>query len=111
MQRVEQAVAAYRNPLNCAQTICNAFGRADLVEKMATCGRGGSPDHMCGSLYAATLLAPEHAEEMKAAFEAANGTLFCRFHGAKCKLPCPDCVRTAATLLVRYEVQGTKYEV
>ncbi len=101
MERIEKAVAAYRNPLNCAQTICNAFGRADLLPAMAACGRGGSPEHMCGSLYAATQLAPQHAEELKAAFAAANGTLYCRFHGAKCSLPCPECVRLSASLLVK----------
>lgn len=101
MERIEKAVAAYRNPLNCAQTVCRAFGREDLVEPMARCGRGGSPDHMCGSLYAATLIAPEHAEEIKAAFAAVNGTVYCRFHGAKCLIPCPECVRTSASLLVK----------
>ena len=101
MERVEKAVSAYRNPLNCAQTICHAFGHADWVEKIAPCGRGGAPEHLCGSLYAATLLAPQAAESIKAAFEEANGTPYCRFHGAKCKLPCPECVRLAATLLVK----------
>lgn len=101
MQRVDQALSTFRNPYNCAQTVCAAFGRSDLLEPLATCGRGNAPGGMCGSLYAATLLAPDKAEALKQAFMAANGTLQCRTKGVPCRLSCPDCVRTAATLLVQ----------
>ena len=101
MQRIDKALSTFRNPYNCAQTVSAAFGHPELLEPLACCGRGNAPGGMCGSLYAATLMAPGCADMLKAAFEKHNGTLLCRTKGASCKLSCPDCVRLAATLLVQ----------
>lgn len=96
---LEKAMAVFRNPYNCAQTVCHAFGRADLLEPMQTCARGNAPGGLCGALYGATQVAPGHAEEIKAAFAARNGALTCRELKAAGKVPCPVCVRTAVELL------------
>lgn len=99
MEPVEQALATFRKPYNCAQTICNAFGRADLLESMSGCARGNAPGGLCGSLYAATQLCPAQAVAITAAFEARNGATTCAKLKGECRVPCPECVRTSAELL------------
>ena len=51
MKRVEQALATFRQKpfmYNCAQTVCAAFGREDLVEPMASCGGGEAEEETGG---------------------------------------------------------------
>ena len=103
MKRVEQALATFRQkPLmyNCAQTVCAAFGREDLVEPMAACGGGRAPEGTCGALYGAMQVAPEKAAAVLAAFTAANGASTCRELKGFNRVSCQECVRSAATILV-----------
>ncbi|MGN0836313.1 MAG: hypothetical protein ACI4OS_02635 [Akkermansia sp.] len=101
MNRVETAVGMYRNPYNCAQTVCHAFGRGDLAESLKSCGKGGAPGGVCGSLYSAMQILPDQAEEIAAAFEARCGARICRFVSKGMRVPCPECVRASAELLAQ----------
>lgn len=103
MKRVEQALATFRQKpymYNCAQTVCAAFGREDLVEAMATCGGGRAPEGTCGALYGAMQVAPDKSAAILAAFTAANGYSKCRDLKGANRVPCQECVRCAATILV-----------
>lgn len=106
MKRVEQALAIFRQPYNCAQTICVAFGRDDLTEEMKACGGGRAPEGTCGALYGAMQVAPERADEIKAAFCAAIGGTECRVLKGEHRVACQTCVKTAAQLLA--EASSTK---
>lgn len=96
---LDKAMAVFRNPYNCAQTVCYAFDRNDLLESVQGCARGNAPGGLCGALYGAMQVAPLCAEELKAAFAARNGAVTCRELKAAGRVPCPACVRTAVVLL------------
>lgn len=96
---LDKAMSVFRNPYNCAQTVCYAFGRSDLLEPVQGCARGNAPGGLCGALYGATQVAPQFAEELKSAFAARNGAVTCRELKAAGRVPCPVCVRTAVELL------------
>ena len=103
MKRIEQALSTFREPpymYNCAQTICAAFGREDLLEAMKACGGGRAPEGTCGALYGAMQVAPERAEELKTAFCVATGATQCNQLKGEHRVPCQTCVRTAAELLI-----------
>jgi hypothetical protein len=103
----ELALKVFRQPperLNCAQSVLHAwrevFGETKLkVADLKSFGGGRSPDGLCGSLYAACQLAPEMAEELKAAFTARLGSIRCEQIRAAKLHPCTECVATAAELL------------
>ncbi len=102
MTATEKALATFRQPphmYNCAQTVCAAFGRHDLVDAMKTCGGGRAPEGTCGALYGAMQIAPERADELAAAFRAACGSTKCRELKSEHRVPCATCVSTAAGLL------------
>ena len=80
--------------------MCAAFGREDLIEPMACCGGGRAPEGTCGALYGAMQVAPEKSAAILAAFSAANGSTVCRELKGANRVPCQECVRLAATLLV-----------
>lgn len=103
MNAAEKALSSFREPpymYNCAQTICAAFGRDDLLEPMKACGGGRAPEGTCGALYAALTLAGDKAPAVQEAFLAAHGACTCReLKGGTARVACQDCVRTAANLL------------
>lgn len=106
MDAVQKALSTFRQPpcsYNCAQTVCAAFGREDLLEEMKLCGGGRAPEGTCGALYAAMVLAPNRAEALSAAFRQANGSTFCRELKGTHRVPCQTCVATAAQLLAQGE--------
>ena len=97
----EKALSVFRQPprcLNCAQTICHAMGREDMVESMQDKARGHAPGGTCGALFAAMTLQPERAEALRAAFTDALGANTCPELKAR-QTPCPRCVLTAIQLL------------
>ncbi len=106
MKRIEQALSTFRQPYNCAQTICAAFGREDLLEEMKACGGGRAPEGTCGALYGAMQVAPERAAELKAAFCERTGASQCRYLKSELRVPCQECVQTAAELLVSTVASG-----
>lgn len=106
MNAAERALSTFRQPprmYNCAQTVCAAFDRLDLIGQMKTCGGGQAEGGTCGALYAAMYLAgPERAEEVQAAFVAECGGAHCRkLKGDKPAVPCSQCVSSAAGILER----------
>ena len=109
MTAAEKALSTFREPpymYNCAQTICAAFGRDDLLDDMKACGGGKAPDGICGALYAAMTLAGDKSAELYEAFRAAHGACTCReLKGGELRVPCQECVKTAALLLEKTEQQ------
>ena len=107
----EHALKVFRQPpdrLNCAQSMMYAwrevFGDCAItVAGLKPFGAGRSPGGLCGSLYAACLLAPSRAEELKAAFAARLGSTLCKEIRAAKKHPCAECVAQAAELLAGKE--------
>lgn len=103
MNAAEKALSTFREPpymYNCAQTICAAFGREDLLEPMQSCGGGKAPEGTCGALYAAMTLAGDKAPALVEAFRSIHGACTCRdLKGGTPRVACQDCVKTAANLL------------
>ncbi len=102
MNATERALSIFRQPphmYNCAQTVCAAFDREDLLPAMKDCGGGRAPEGICGALWGAMQVAPERAEGLKAAFCSANGSIYCRELKGTGRVPCPMCVSTAVSLL------------
>jgi hypothetical protein len=103
----ELALKVFRQPpdrLNCAQSVLHAWrevvgGAAITVAELKPFGAGRASDGLCGALYAACLLAPSREEELKAAFAARLGSLYCKEIRAAKQHPCADCVAQAAELL------------
>ena len=103
----EHALKVFRQPperLNCAQSVLHAWhevmGDTGLkVADLKPFGAGRGPGGICGSVYAVCLLAPARAEELKAAFVARIGSLYCKEVRAAKKFTCAECVAEAAELL------------
>jgi hypothetical protein len=104
----EQALKVFRQPpdrLNCAQSVLYAWREVFVGDTGMTLadlkpfGAGRAPEGLCGAVYAACQLAPDRAEELKAAFAARVGSLYCKEIRAAKKHPCADCVAEAAELL------------
>ncbi len=103
----EHALKVFRQPpdrLNCAQSVLHAwrevFGESAItLADLKPAGAGRAPDGLCGAIYAACQLAPNRAEELKAAFAVRLGSLYCKEIRAAKKHPCSDCVAEAAELL------------
>ncbi len=84
----------------CAQTICAAFGREDLLEDMKKQSGGRADGGTCGALHAAMHLAGDDAPQIEEAFRTALGATRCReLKGGDPPVPCQLCVKTAAELL------------
>lgn len=69
----EKALSMFRAEpyrYNCAQTVCAALERMDLVEPLSACSGGRAPDGLCGALYGALQCSPEECPR--------------RHHGAFC---------------------------
>lgn len=98
----EQALSVFRTPpchYNCAQAVCAALGRRDLLEAMQFCGGGKAPGGMCGALYAAVeSCPPEKRSELSRHFVDKLGYSTCHALKKEGRIPCPVCVATAASL-------------
>lgn len=103
----DKALKVFRQPperLNCAQSVLQAWREVHgdtsmTVGEFKPFGAGRAPEGHCGAIYAACQLAPERAEELKAAFAARVGSLHCKEIRAARMHPCADCVAEAAELL------------
>ena len=110
----EIALSVFRQPpdrLNCAQSVLHAwrevFGDTAIkVADLKPFGAGRAPEGLCGAVYAACQLAPNRAEELKSAFAARLGSLYCKEIRAAKKHPCADCVAEAAELLAGKDDTG-----
>ena len=102
MNASEKALSTFRQKpcmYNCAQTICAAFGREDLIEPMQECGGGRAPEGTCGALYGAIQVAPHLEAALREEFNAVNGATMCRQLKGENRVPCQTCVSTAASIL------------
>lgn len=103
----EHALKVFRQPpdrLNCAQSVRHAWREvvgdtALAVADLKPAGAGRAPEGLCGAAYAACLLAPDRAEELKAAFAAGVGSLYCMEIRAAKEHSCAECVAEAAEML------------
>ena len=103
----EHALKVFRQPpdrLNCAQSVLYAWREvvgdtALAVADLKPAGAGRAPDGLCGAIHAACLLAPNRAEELKAAFVAGVGSLYCKEIRAAKEHSCAECVAEAAEML------------
>jgi len=103
----EHALKVFRQPpdrLNCAQSVLHAWREvvgdtALTVADLKPAGAGRAPEGLCGAVYAACLLAPDRAEELKAAFVAGVGSLYCKEIRAAKEHSCAECVAEAAEML------------
>ena len=103
----EHALKVFRQPpdrLNCAQSVLHAwrevFGNTAItVPELKPFGAGRAPEGLCGAIYAACLLALDRAEELKAAFAAGIGSLYCKEIRAAKTHSCAECVAEAAEML------------
>ena len=101
----ETALSRFRQePYNysCAQTVCAAFGRVDLVCSLSYCGGGKAPEGLCGALYGACQVVPECRDEIIRDFSLLMGAHTCRELKRAHHTPCPHCVATASDLVERY---------
>lgn len=98
----EKALSTFRTEPwrhNCAQAVCAALGREDLLEAVSACGTGKAPDGVCGALHGALLCTPvQSREELKRRFVEKLGYSHCRDLKREGRVPCRDCVATAAFL-------------
>ena len=86
MNAAEKALSTFREPpymYNCAQTICAAFGRDDLLDAMKACGGGKAPEGTCGALYGAMMVAPDKPDALLEAFAADGGRGVLRCNGRR----------------------------
>lgn len=110
----QKAMALFRRPplrLNCAQTVCAAMGRDDLVPAMQNCNVGKAPGGTCGALYAAICVAPEREQELRDVFCHTLGADTCAQLKRDGRVPCPQCVCTAVKTLHSPATPSTKDDV
>ena len=99
--------------LNCAQSVLHAWhevvGDSGIkVADLKTFGAGRAPEGLCGAIYGACLLAPDRAEELKTAFAARLGSLYCKEIRAAKKHSCAECVAQAAELIEHNHLKQSK---
>ncbi len=104
MNKVEMAVASFRKPYSCAQTVYAAFAPIDAqkLDLMQQNSGGRAPEGACGALYAAMYLVPQNAEQIKKEFAERAGDFRCTEIKRNHKTPCEDCVRIASELVNKY---------
>ncbi len=103
MNRVEMALASFRKPYSCAQTVYAAFAPVDsaAMSMMKQNSAGKAPEGMCGALFAAMYVNPDKASEIKKYFEEKIGETKCTVIKCTYKVPCEECVRAASEALVK----------
>lgn len=102
MNAEEKALSMFRTDpwrYNCAQAVCAAVGRADLLEAMSGCGVGKAPDGLCGALHGALQCVPqERRPEVLERFVEKLGYSHCRELKKEGHVSCRRCVAAAASL-------------
>ena len=104
--KIENAIATFRNPYSCAQTIYAAFADKIDEEKLAyykAMSGGRSECGFCGALFAARNFVPEEKRgELDKFFEENTGALTCKEIKTKFKTPCADCVKFAGMGILKF---------
>lgn len=95
---------------NCAQAVLKGFEDdhnvpQEKIDEFKAFGGGRAQDGLCGALFAAKMLVnnTEKAEKIAAEFIEIAGSFKCREIRKIGKLPCKECVFTAASLLQKIE--------
>ena len=102
MTLAEQIFTAVPKRHNCAQSVAEGTGHAELVPELASCGGGRAPGGTCGALHAALLILPEEKRAAaKEEFIRIVGASACREIKTQTGTPCRQCVATAAEILER----------
>lgn len=102
MNKASELFSAVPRCHNCAQAVACGCGGDELYSELQSCGGGRAPGGMCGALYAARLLNPEHADEISAEFASRLGAVECVRLKRDLGVPCSDCVSLAADLAGKY---------
>ncbi len=99
-QKVQKAIASFRNPYSCAQTVYAAFADNLDEEKLAylkSMSGGRCEGGFCGALFAAREVVQEDKRAELDEFFAKNvGALTCKEIKGIAKTPCEECVKFAA---------------
>lgn len=111
---VERALTAYRKErLNCAQSVLRAFQphpkiRDEDVLEAKHHGGGRADQGLCGALHAALKLTDDPAgrQHLRDAFITEAGSDKCREIRRAGRIPCSECVRLSARLLVEAGGKG-----
>jgi hypothetical protein len=90
--------------LNCAQSVLHAWrevtgNTSGALARLKPFGSGRAPGGLCGALYAACLIGPERAGDLKQKFAAPFGSVYCKELRTAKVHPCETCVAQAAELL------------
>ncbi len=105
--KTEMALASFRKPYSCAQTVYAAFAQMlepSKMELMQQNSGGRAPENTCGALFAAMYLNPQKADEIKRAFVQQNGDFRCGELKRTLKVPCEVCVRTACEIFEKSQM-------
>ena len=94
---------------NCAMSVAYGYARATgksedeavkAAEMFRTFGGGKAPDGLCGALYAAKMMQPDHAESIEEFFKrGAQGCTKCQEIRPNKVIPCNRCVELAGEAL------------
>ncbi len=103
MNKALELFSAIPRQHNCAQSVACGCGRSDLQEELRSCGGGMAPGGLCGAIYAAGQMIPEHKAEMERDFIAKLGSGQCAVLKKELHVPCTACVALAAELAEQYE--------
>ncbi|MCK4887217.1 MAG: C-GCAxxG-C-C family protein [Planctomycetes bacterium] len=98
---------------NCAQAVLKGFEEShnvqqEKIDEFKAFGGGRADGGLCGALFAAKALAKDStdAEKIEAEFIELAGALKCKEIRKIAKLPCKECVFTAASLLKKIDGWG-----
>ena len=94
---------------NCAMSVAYGYARATgkpeseavaSAEMFRAFGGGKAPDGLCGALYAAKMMQPDHADAVEEFFKrGAQGFTKCREIRPAAVIPCNRCVELAGEAL------------
>lgn len=113
---VERATTAYtQERLNCSQSVLRAFQECRQISEAEITaaqrhGGGRAENGICGALHAALRLAdaPAVRAQLQDGFVTHAGATTCREIRRAGRLPCLECVRLAARLLVEQGSAGAE---
>lgn len=104
----KRALKYYHGPerYGCAQAILKTFEKTlnvtqEMIDSFKAFSGGRADGGLCGALYAAKVLVddPEKADIIQAEFIKVAGSAKCKEIKKLKKIPCTECVTTAAELL------------
>ncbi|MCF0224321.1 MAG: hypothetical protein HUK20_08620 [Fibrobacter sp.] len=94
---------------NCAMSVAYAYARAqgkpeaealESAEMFRNFGGGRAPGGLCGALYAAKMMEPDHGESIEDVFrKGAKNCTLCREIRPNTVIPCNRCVELAGEAL------------